>query len=234
MNEIQKYGVLQNVSYCLANVWNWDKSFYLGFVPKIFLSILLPLALIYFPKMLIDFITNGVPQGDIVLLIGVFCALFGLCELISIFAGAKLNSMRDIFRIRYRDMCEKKYKLTDYENTENPKINDLYNGAMNSTGDAENIVDSLNAFLVNILGIIGYGGIIIALNPLILLLILACTAINYLMQRAVRLYTVKSRDKWTPIDRRNGYLYTITYAYEKIKEIKLYPYAALINALTDK
>lgn len=233
-DEIQKYSVIQNINFTFANVWRWDKSFYIGFIPKIFLSVLLPLATIYFPRVMIDMITRKSPQNELLLFVGVFCVLFALLELVSIFIDAKIYSMRDIFRNQYEDICEKKYKLTDYQNTEDPQINDLYNNAMNSTGYAESMVDTLNNFFMNLLGIISFGSIIIILNPIILIIILACTVVNFFLFKIVRMYTNKNWRKWAPVERKNNYLHSITHCYEKIKDIKLYPYPRLINDLTDK
>lgn len=233
-DEVQKYGVIQNIIYSLSNIWHWDKSFFMGFFPKIILSVLLPLATIYFPKMLIDMITYKSNRKELLIFIGAFCTVFVLFELINVFSNAKINSLRGIFSTQYNDICDKKYKMIDYQNTEDPTINDLYNNAVSHTNDAENMVGTLNNFFINLLGIISYGSIIIILNPIILLLIIVCTIINFLMFKIVRMYINKNWRKWAPIDRKNNYLYSINYAFEKIKDIKLYPYTSLINDITDK
>jgi ABC-type multidrug transport system fused ATPase/permease subunit len=54
------------------------------------------------------------------------------------------------------------------------------------------------------------------------------------MFKAVRMYINKNWRNWAPIDKKNGYLFMMNYAFEKIKDIKLYPYTSLINDMTDK
>jgi len=233
-DEIQKYNVIQNVGFTLANVWRWDKSFYIGFIPKILLSVFLPLATIYFPMLMIEMITGQSPYNELLLVVGGFCTLFVLFELISIFSDAKIGSMRDIFRSRYEEICELKHKTTDYQNTENPKINELYNNAMNNTGQAEGMIEALNRFFINLLGIIGFGSIIIMLNPIILLVVFLSTAINFLLLRIPRAYNTKNWRKWASIERRYNYFQEITHSYEKIKDIKTYPYPRLIYTLLEK
>lgn len=228
-DEVQKYGVVENVIYSLANIWRWDKSFFLGFYPKIILSVLLPLATISFPKILIDKITNQASGNELIIFIGVFCAIFLAFELISVYSNTKINSLRGIFSTRYNDICDKKYKITDYQNTEDPKINQLFDSAVNHTNDAEKMVGTLNNFFINLLGIVSYGSIIAVLNPLILLLIIVCSVVNYFMFKLVRNYNNKNWRKWAPIDRKNNYIFSLNYAFEKIKDIKLYPYNKLIN-----
>jgi len=247
-DEIQKYSVFQNIRYCLVNVWQWDKTFYLGFIPRIFLSVALPLAAIYFPRLLIDNITShpagtlNHPAGmlnqsawlDLIILIAVFCVLFALFDWISVVSETKVNSMQGIFQIRYNDICDEKYRLTDYQNTENVQINDLYNNAKHRTYDAENIVKTLNDFFINSLGIVSFGAIIIILDPIILLLIIAGALINFFLLRVVRKYIENNRKNWQEADRRNGYLFSLNYSFEKIKDIKLYPYIGLINSTMAK
>ena len=233
-DEIQKYNVIQNIAFTLVNVWHWDKSFYLGFIPKIFLSVLLPLVTIYFPMLMIGMITGQAQQSELLLFVGIFCAMFALFELISVFSDAKINSMRDIFRSRYEEICELKHKTTDYQNTENPKINELYNSAMSNTGQAEGMVEALNRFFINILGIIGFGSIIIMLNPIILLVISLCTFVNFLLLRTARVYTSKNWRKWASLERKMQYFRDVTHSFEKIKDIKTYPFPRLIYALVEK
>jgi ABC-type multidrug transport system fused ATPase/permease subunit len=233
-DEIQKYNVIQNVGFTLANVWRWDKSFYIGFIPKILLSVFLPLATIYFPMLMIEMITGQSPQNELLFIVGIFCMMFVLFELISILSDAKIGSMRDIFRSRYEEICELKHKTTDYQNTENPKINELYNNAMNNTGQAEGMIEALNRFFVNILGMVGFGSIIIILNPIILVIIFICTAVNFLLLRIPRIYNSKNWRKWASIERRYNYFQELTHSYEKIKDIKTYPYPKLIYTLLEK
>jgi len=230
-DEVQKYSVFDNVKYCLSNVWDWDKSFYLGFVPRIILSVALPLAAIYFPMMLIDRITAQSGLRELLILIAVFCALFALFEWISVVSETKVNTMRDIFSTRYNDICDAKYRLTDYQNTEDSRVNELYNNAKNRTRDAENMVATLNDFFINLLGMVSFGAIIILLDPIILIMLIACTVVNFLLLRTVRKYIENNWRKWSPIDRKNGYLFSLNYAFEKIKDIKLYPYKGLINSM---
>ena len=233
-DEIQKYSIVQNIGFTLANVWRWDKSFYLGFIPQIFLSVIVPLATIYFPMLMIDMITGQSPQYELLMLVGLFCVLLAVFELITLFSDAKISSMRDIFRSKYEEICELKHKTTDYQNTENPKINELYNNAMNNTGQAEGMVEALNRFFVNLLGIIGFGSIIIMLNPFILLVIFISTAVNFFLLRIVRIYTHKNWRSWASIERRYNYFQEITHSYDKIKDIKTYPYPQLIYTLLEK
>ena len=52
---IQKdaYKKSQNVFYVLKHIWKWDKVYYVAYIPKIFISVFMPLALLYYPKLLL-------------------------------------------------------------------------------------------------------------------------------------------------------------------------------------
>ena len=233
-DDANHYSILQNIMYCFANVYRWDKSFYLGFIPKIFLSVLLPLAMVYFPRVLIDMIDGNFPAYELVIFIAVFCALFALLDMASVFTEAKLSSMGGVFSTIYDRICTIKYLMTDYQNTESPKIRDLYNNAKSKVNEAESIVDSLSNLFVGLLGIIVSGSIIAMLDPLILAAIIICTIASFYMLKIVRSYTHKNWQKWASIDRKVWYLFSMNYAFEKVKDNKLYPYPKLINQMTDQ
>ena len=50
----EKYTVASNIFYALKNIWKWDRTFYIFFIPSIPMTVFLPLVAAYFPKILID------------------------------------------------------------------------------------------------------------------------------------------------------------------------------------
>ena len=74
---VNKHINITNIIYALKNIWRWDKAFYLYFIPSIPFSVLLPLAAIYFPKIVIDAVESDQSTLRIVFIIGgYFVALF--------------------------------------------------------------------------------------------------------------------------------------------------------------
>ena len=220
--EKRKYSIFQNIGYALGNIWRWDKTYYLAFIPKIPLSIFLPLAVVYFPALLIGLIEQKVTDPAMLINIGVYCVILVTAGLINLFCDAKIKSEEWAFSFNYFNQLNAKHREMDYENSVNPKVADMLGGSWSGANAGENIAFTLNDLMINLLGIFTYGGIIGALNPVIILLVAASSLINYAVLIHVRRYTDKNRDKWTHLDRKNGYLYDISWQYEHGKDIKLY------------
>lgn len=216
------YSIFQNIRYSLGNIWKWDKGYYLAFIPQIPLRVFLPLAGVYFPKLLIDLIQNRASDGKMLLYIGVYSLMLLTATLVSNFCNARLQSMNYVFSFHYQELTAKKTNTMDFENLENPKIADMNKHTYSGGMAAERIAWSLNDLFINLLGIFTYSGIIIMLNPLLLILIVITSAVNYAVMSYVRNYTEKNKDKWASLDRKNDYLYGISLKYEHAKDIKLY------------
>lgn len=220
--EKPKYNIFQNIKYALGNIWRWDKLYYLAFIPQIPVSVFLPLALVYFPKLLIELIERKAGDTEMLVTISVYCLVLMAAGIINLFCDTRISSTNYTFSLRYQTLTTEKQVTMDYENTEDPKISDMQNHTYSGGMSGENITKELNGLLITLLGVFTYGSIIATLNPFILLLLIISSAVNYLTLVYVRTYTEKNKDKWTHTDRRNGYLYNISLQYEHAKDIKLY------------
>jgi len=227
-----KYNVFQNIKYALANIWVVDKGYFLAFIPQIPLSVFLPLAGIYFPTMLINLIGAKVGDLQMLAMIGGYCAVLLLAGVIGLFCNTRISSTNYVFSFFYQNRAGEKAMAMDYENIENPKIQDMRSHTYAGGMAGENIAKEVNGLFITLLGIFTYGGIIGLLNPLILLLLIVSSVISYFTLTYVRKYTDKNRDKWTHLDRKNEYLYRLSTQYEYAKDIKLYGMRKWFNELT--
>ena len=98
---IQKdaYKKSQNVFYVLKHIWKWDKVYYVAYIPKIFISVFMPLALLYYPKLLIDSIMNKSSDTYILSVIALYSFMLIITGIIQLFADAKINSTSYTFAI---------------------------------------------------------------------------------------------------------------------------------------
>ena len=224
--EKPKYNLFGNIAYALRNIWRWDKAFYAFFIPSIPLNILLPLAGIYFPKLVIDIIENKQPIPTMISVILIYFGLLFFARLIYNFCQTRLQMRRYNVSHHYQVMIAEKHMRTDYSNTDNPEINQKYSNAMNDacSGNcaAEFIWESLLYFFINILGVTAYGGIIGSLSPLILILLIISTTITYLYSKYQIKYSDKNKDKWGIIDRKVGYISSFSSKFEYAKDIRIY------------
>jgi len=220
--EKPKYSIFQNIGYALGNIWKWDRAYYLAFLPQIPLNVFLPLAAVYFPKVLIGLIEQKSGDAQMLAVIGGYCLILAAAGVVKLFCDARINATSYVFSFHYQNLCAIKDYTMDYENRENPKVSDMMNHTYEGGMAGEYMPKELNALLVNLLGIFTYGAIIGTLNSLILILLVVSTLINYAVLAHVRNYTEKNKDNWVRYDRKNGYLHEISRQYEHAKDIKLY------------
>lgn len=230
----QGYSIFHNIQFTFGNIWRWDKAYYLAFIPKIPLSVFLPLAGAYFPKLLIELIQNRSSDAQILTTIGVYSLMLLMVTVISSFCSARINSTKFVFSYHYQELVEQKTNSMDYENLENPKIADMSSNTYEGGMAAETIVYDVNDLLINLLGIFTYGSIIAVLNPLLLVLLVITSAINYSVMTYTREFTDKNKDKWVSLDRKNDYLYNISSKCEHAKDIKLYNMRVWLSELMVK
>lgn len=228
----REYTIYQNICYVLRHIWNWDKCYYGAYIPKIIISIFMPLALLYYPKILIDAIMNKSTDYYIITVIGLYTFILIITGAIQIFADAKINSTSYTFAIKFQNIVDIKSKSMDYENIENPKVHDMERQSYSGASSAENMTGVLNSFLINLLGVFTYATIIVFVNPLILLLLIVATAINYFMMSYVRKWNDKNRDNWTHLDRRVSYLYQASQDYDRAKDIRINNMKEWLESLT--
>ena len=198
------------------------------------ISIFMPLALLYYPKLLIDLIMNKSSDYYILSVIALYSGMLIIIGLIQLFADAKINSTSYTFAIKFQNMADIKAKSMDYENIENPTVHDMERQSYSGAVSAENVMGTLSIFFTNLLGMFTYGSIIVLINPLILFLLLISTIVNYFMMAYVRKWNDKNIDNWTHLDRRISYLFNVSQDYDRAKDIRIYNMKGWLESLTKK
>ena len=221
------YNLFGNIAYALRNIWRWDKAFYAFFIPSIPLQVFLPLAAIYFPKMIIDIIENKEPTQTMVAVIFIYFGILFIANRIEAFCTTRLDMRYFRYAGKYQRLIVEKFMRTDYQNTDNPEIAQKYNKIMSdatngSTCAPDFIWNAIFGFSINLLGITAYGGIIGSLSPLILIFLVISTTVTYLYGRYQVKYSEKNRDKWGVIDRKTNYLSEFSSKFEYAKDIRIY------------
>ena len=231
----KKFGLISNICYSIKNIWQWDKKFYLYFIPSIPFNIFLPLASIYLPKFVIDAVNNKKSIFFIIQNIILYFLVIFIIDIINQFCGAQLGMRQYNVSIMYQHAITEKFMRTDFSNTDNPDSNLKYSHAMNDACSGqcspEFIWYSLLALLTNILGIFTYGSIIAYLSPLILFLLFLSALITYFISRYQRNYIERNKDKWTFLDRKISYLLSFSENFEYAKDIRIYGMLGWINEM---
>lgn len=232
--EKKKYSVPSNIFYALKNIWRWDKGFYGFFFCLLAASISVSVAEIYFPKVLINSLDQGVDLCSATQKIcGYLGALLAL-NLIRLICNAKLSARKYSISQRYQNAIWEKYMRTDYANTNSPEENIKFQNAINDANSncaAEFIWQPLFDLAKCVIGIITYGLIIATVSPWIVLLLFFSASLTYLLGRWVTNYSEKNKDKIAALDRKIGYLTTLSSNFEHAKDIRLFSLSSWINTL---
>lgn len=225
-NMKKKHTIISNIYYAISNIWKWDKAFYLFFVPSIPLAVFLPLMETYFFKVLIEAIEMRRCNKTVVLIIVIYFSVLLLVNLFNNFCQSRLQMRQYNLSCLYQNALSEKYMRTDYANTDNPKINIKYQNAMNDACSGqcspEFIMYSLMRLLISLLGIFTYGTVIITISPLILAILLLSAYITYLISRWQRNYIEKNKDNWIALDRKIGYLQSLSEKFDYSKDIRIF------------
>lgn len=217
---------IDNILYALKNIWRWDKSFYLYFIPCIPLTVVLSLASTYFPKVLIDYMSFK--DNISTAITGILVAFFGLliAILVNNYCESKLQMREYNLSMLYQYAIMRKHMSTDYANTDNPEAITKYQHAMKDACSGkcapEFIWQSLLGLFISLLGIFTYGSVIALISPWILILLFVSAFITYLISRWQTNYIEKNKDSWVNIDRKIGYLQSFSRKFDHAKDIRIY------------
>lgn len=218
--------LFDNILYALKNIWKWDKKFYLFFIPRIPLSVIIPLAAAYFPKILIDSVESHESLSRVIFIIAVYFGCLLLANLLNDFCGNRLQMREYNLSTMYQHAIMMKNMHTDYSNTDTPDIIIKYQHAMNDACSGrcapEFIWESLLGLFISLLGIVTYGSVIAIISPWILVLLFLSAFITYLISRWQRNYIEKNKDNWTNIDRKIEYLQSFSQKFDHAKDIRVY------------
>lgn len=222
----EKYTVASNIFYALKNIWKWDRTFYIFFIPSILMTVFLPLVAAYFPKILIDAVESNQSVQKIIFIICTYFGMLLIINLLNRFCDSRLTMRQYDLSILYQHAIEEKHMRTDYANTDNPemltKFQHAYNDACSGQCAPEFIWRSLLALFISVLGLFTYGSVIAIVSPWILALLFLSAYSTYIVSRWQRNYIEKNKDNWVTIDRKIGYLQSFSQKFDHAKDIRIY------------
>ncbi|WP_026881500.1 ABC transporter ATP-binding protein [Clostridium akagii] len=220
------YTVWNNMRFIIGNLGKWDKNLLILCGFRIPALVLLPLSAIYLPKLVIDELTAKASPERLIAVVGGYTLIVALLNAFDSYANGKIEWSAQSYRLRYINLISIKTMDTDYENIDNEKGQAKLQKALNNVNNNDcgtvAIIISLVQIIASCLGFILYGSIISMLNPLVVILLIITTSINYLMLRYVRNYEHGNKDNWAPIDKKIYYIETRSGEFSNGKDIRLY------------
>lgn len=226
MNRDKRYSILQNLLYCMSTTRKTYPVLLVFCFSIIAVNCVIPVLTAFLPKLVIEKITVGEDVRQILLITAVFtlilAVLMGLQEYLDrliYWHKFKMNA----FFLR---MITKKGLTTDYKNQENEHFRKLQSESFAScNGNFSYYAQTYDAavlFFSNLLGFLAFGGILITLNPLLILFLCATTIVSFLINRRITKWVDKNNDEKVGYEQRMQYIISASEDMQAAKDIRLY------------
>ncbi len=180
----------------------------------------------YTPKIILDRLEFGDPYTRIAfIIVGVFAA-----QLLTDLVNNGVNAQKSMYTVDvfsyFSVLTEKKLLEIDYEYLEDPQVQVIkskaHQAAAHNHTAMVNLPNTLSAFMTNLLQFVIFGGILSTLNPVIILLLIGTSFLNYLPQKLLREYTHRTKDARQKEGRKLSYFSRLSDNFGIAKDVRLY------------
>lgn len=229
----KRYSAASNMLYCLVSTAEHLPALLLWCVLLVGANALIPILTTYLPKMVIDVIESG---GGARALITVAASL---SLAIALLAGIKKFTEKYISFIKYRMNTYYNRKVahkgmtTDYQNQEDERFRRFQSEsftACNGHGSPlTEVYDSGISLASGVVGLTVYFGILVSLNPLLILLIIITTSIKFLLNTRVVRWAREGSDEKAGYIQRTSYINGVSSDVRSAKDIRVYSMAGWLE-----
>ena len=203
-----KYSMFNNMRYIISQTWFSAKGFLLVILLWLIMELMNNLLETYTDKYVIEFALGSASR----IKLGIICiVIISARQLVQMLMNSGHLYAVYVGKMRLRGhlfgkLIKKKMSLS-YEKTENTKINDMLNkavdGADNTTHAA---LFNMRETALAVLQIAAYGGIISMLNPVLLLIMGLPAIVGYRINRHKMMWIWNMADNWQNYDRQLDYV----------------------------
>lgn len=215
------------LKYVVLSIKRYDNKIILCSFFIILTGVILPYSEILLPKFAIQLLLEGT---DTIAMIVKVC-LFMLIVMVLHFLYEFCISQRS-WRLSFiqqgssHDLLHKNLTCR-YNYSEAAEVQALYNRLRQITDSSENncymlVLFGLTNIALGVLGAVLYSFILGSVHIIIVLLLLLSSIFHYLIMRKISLYEHKFKKTWEAVDKKIGYLLSVTGDAKFTKDIKLY------------
>lgn len=232
-----KYSFGSNICYTLSKAMKYNKKLVPRMLAYTISAVTLPVLTVYFPKLIIDEVTGSGDITAIVEIMAVFLPAGIILSYVSSFLQNRtygdFHEIRCRFMQEYQQKCFglglEKVESSDFLNKVNMAKNCLYG----SDGGFEGVLRELFVLFGALITIAYYGIVIILFQPLLFLLLLANTAVPYLLSYRSKRYEYSRQEELSFLSRKQGYVNELMSDFKYGKEIRLYSMSGLLKSLSN-
>lgn len=226
----QKYGIVQNLSFAMWEIWQADKLLVIscfGFAAGMFAA---RLADVYFQKYVVELAVVGFERRLILMCFGLFLikVLSDFIALISERYRSFVGSSKAVNHFNL--LLLKKCLTTDYENKERCENNNSLNKAMDGAEIAGyNTPVNLRGSIRHILEFFTYSAILSVLSIWLVPIVAVPALLYYFTERHKMNWIWNMSDNWQTYDRQLGYIKNTGGDLERAKDVRLYNFKGLLE-----
>ena len=216
----------ENTVYMLRNWYRWHRRSFLYLAARIPALVAVPMLMAYAPKVIMDCVTAHAPVSTLVLRVALLSAGIAAASWIAPFMQQKLIGSSQILRMRYAVLSFRKTMTADFVDVESlagrerlERSQTFVNGSYSGAQDFCEVVCMLAQ---SIFGIISSVALLSELPALMLFLIVAACACEFLLFRLEYRADRKSRDERNRLLVKFSYFYRTSHEFAAGKDIRLY------------
>ena len=220
----QKHSILNNMCYVMQEAWHSARGLFIAMLVMLAMQVIHTICATYTDKYVVEFVLDTSSR----LQLGIVCvAVITGGQIADFTAHAASFYSYSVGRqylssaIYARLMRQK--MTTDYENTENPKVNDMLQKAHTAAeGIAGSALFLMKDSLVALLQITAFGGILSMLSPLLVLVIGIPAVIGYFIQHHKMNWVWNMADNWQTFDRQMEYILRAGSDFSRAKDVRIF------------
>ena len=203
-----RYSVPNNMLFILKECWHGARGLFWIMVMRLVMDMVISLSGTYTDKYVIEFALGTSSRVTL----GIICiALIAVQQFANILNNSGMMYTVYVAKFRmsaylYGKLMKKKMD-TDYENTENTKLNDMLHKAddgINNTADSA--LGTMRETVLAALQVLAYGGILSMLNPVLILIIGLPAVAGYYINIHKMSWIWNMADNWQKYDRQLEYI----------------------------
>ncbi len=219
--------MLKSIRFSFGVYWHGQKIIVISCIMAIVLRVALPYVGIYMPKLVLDLLQNNASQSEFITQVGIVSLLIVALSYLKSFSDSMVNeSVGTVGILKILGFVQEKRMSADFELLESPEFQKRHskvNKAIHSNHSLSmNIARTTVQFSSNVIGLVLYSSVIISIHPIILLLLLASSAVNWWALSRSRKYNQRTLEERSTLDRKFNAVSSIMRDPEAAKDIRLF------------
>ena len=225
--EKPKYSIINNIIFLVKDMWSEYPLLVFYLVLQAVLSVLSPFFAMLLPKITLDLVMTGAGTTRILSVLGGFGIVMALSMALSQMAADGRYMMYNNMRTHYQKKLFFHSLHCDYRIIGSAEGQKKYQRAIDVTWNGDGSVTSkLTVYAVDmviaVLSFVLYSGVIVTLHPMVLVILVLLSLIQFAVTKRARLYEQKHRFEKAEVNKRIWYLDNVNHDMTAGKDIRLY------------